>query len=100
MSAETLEDRLRELKEILVTKEIIIHNQKKKLNEKDHIIEELRSQLDKYQSVLPLSTAIPTCVVAGPRKVRAQGISAEPQVLGSLHEFSNLRLRKHSKTYQ
>ena len=93
--------KVNELEETLLEKEMLIEELNQKLQEKDELIEELRSQLDKYQSVLPLSSSL--AVVAsggGPRKVRAQGISAEPQALLSLQEFSQHKFRKHSKSHR
>lgn len=91
---------MQELEKALLEKEILIEELSQTLQEKDELIEELRSQLDKYQSVLPLSSSL--AVVAsggGPRKVRAQGISAEPQALLSLQEFNQHKFRKHSKSH-
>lgn len=91
---------MQELEKALLEKEILIEELSQTLQEKDELIEELRSQLDKYQSVLPLSSSL--AVVAsggGPRKVRAQGISAEPQALISLQEFNQHKFRKHSKSH-
>lgn len=50
-----------------------------RLRDKDDLIQELNSKLDKYQSIVHIPK-IPT----GPRKQRAQGISAEPQTAKNL----------------
>lgn len=50
-----------------------------RLRQKDDLIQELSSKLDKYQSIVHIPK-IPT----GPRKQRAQGISAEPQTAKNL----------------
>lgn len=73
------------------TKDEQIKNLQKALAEKDEEIEQLRSQLDKFQSVLPKA-------LVQPRKVRAQGISAEPQTARSMHDYVNNTLRKHPKS--
>lgn len=63
----------------------------KQLSEKDEHLQELRSQLDKYQSVFGQTFKQ---VTKGPRKQRAQGISAEPQMVQNL---VNQVFKKHSK---
>lgn len=48
-------------------------------------IQDLRSQLDKFKSVMQLPTT--KTITSGPRKVRAQGISAEPKALKDLEDI-------------
>lgn len=87
---QALHDRVRELEE--------------KLCARDEIICQLRSHLDKFQSVFPyhINAASPkhksinNNVGPRPRKQRAQGISAEPQSEASLLELS----RQTFKTYE
>lgn len=61
------------------------------LKVRDDEIVELRSQLDKFQSVMPFATV----AAAGgskirARKTRAQGISAEPQAVRTVVELNTL----------
>ena len=62
-----------------------------KISNLEEEVQTLRSQLDKYQSVI---THRPSPVADGPRKQRAQGISAEPQPQATISD----RIRKHSKS--
>lgn len=77
-----------EMLEILTRKDDLIKDLEKKLKVKEDEITELRSQLDKFQSVIPFSAVSSTPEV--PRKTRAQGISAEPQALKTIQELSEL----------
>ncbi|KAK3605428.1 hypothetical protein CHS0354_007510 [Potamilus streckersoni] len=77
-----------EMQSLLKHKDARIKELETLLQQKEDMIVEMRSQLDKYQSVLPRTLTV------GPRKQRAQGISAEPQALKSLQNG----LRKHSKS--
>ncbi|XP_050394638.1 cGMP-dependent protein kinase 1 isoform X4 [Patella vulgata] len=85
---------LQELETLLRRKDEKIKELQKLLEEKECKIQELRSQLDKFQSVLP-ATVRP--LLNGPRKQRAQGISAEPQNLRTIQELTKKTFRKHSK---
>ncbi|KAJ2945573.1 hypothetical protein O0L34_g395 [Tuta absoluta] len=58
------------------------------LKQRDQEMLELRSQLDKLQSVFPYQQYMGTRR-AGPRKQRAQGISAEPQTSNSLQDLAH-----------
>lgn len=81
-----------ELQKIIKAKDDQIRKLQQELAEKDAEIEKLRSQLDKFQSVLPKA-------LMRPRKVRAQGISAEPQTAKSIQEYvTNNKLQKHQKS--
>lgn len=82
---------LQELQTLLLFKEERIRSLQKQLDEKDEKIQELRSQLDKFQSVLSQTFQM------GPRKQRAQGISAEPQMFRSIRDISS-PYKKYSKT--
>ena len=66
---------LGDLQKLLKLKDTRITELEQQLRDKDDLVQELRSQLDKYQSILPKSPTVRN----GPRKQRAQGISAEPQ---------------------
>ena len=48
------------------------------IRERDALIQELRCQLDKYQSIIP-AVSRKAVIQNGPRTKRANGISAEPQ---------------------
>jgi len=71
---------LQELQRLLRVKEEAIRSLEHEIIIRDEMIEQLKSQLDKYQSILPKSFT-DTEVTNGymPRKQRAQGISAAPQ---------------------
>lgn len=56
------------------------------LKQRDQEMLELRSQLDKLQSVFPYQQYARS---RGPRKQRAQGISAEPQTSASLQDLAH-----------
>lgn len=56
------------------------------LKQRDQEMLELRSQLDKLQSVFPYQQYARS---RGPRKQRAQGISAEPQNSSSLQDLAH-----------
>ncbi|XP_042863197.1 cGMP-dependent protein kinase 1-like [Penaeus japonicus] len=80
-----------ELQELLCKKDDIIRHLEAKLKVRDDEIVELRSQLDKFQSVMPYATG----ASAGggkmqARKTRAQGISAEPQAMKTVQELNSL----------
>ncbi|KAK1122121.1 hypothetical protein K0M31_009958 [Melipona bicolor] len=68
---------LRELQELLRVKDEKIAELEALLCRRDAEIQELRSHLDKFLSVLPFKSPL-TPTKPRPRKQRAQGISAEP----------------------
>lgn len=74
-----LEDRIKDLESQLL--------------QRDEKIEELKSKLDKYQSVVHH----PTVPCQGPRKQRAQGISAEPKMPKNLEELEKDTPKSHPK---
>lgn len=80
-----------ELEKLLLQREDTIRRLELKVkNQEDEIIE-LRSQLDKFQSVMPFATLPVAGAAEGgkrQRKERALGISAEPFSFKSIHELS------------
>ncbi|XP_071514307.1 uncharacterized protein [Panulirus ornatus] len=80
-----------EMQELLGKKDDLIHDLEEKLRLREDEITELRSQLDKFQSVIPYATAGASASTKGrARKTRAQGISAEPQALKTVQELAIL----------
>lgn len=69
------EDRIKQLEAVVKTK--------------DDEISELKSQLDKYQSVITVVGASGVSKVRA-RKTRAQGISAEPQTFKTAQELEKV----------
>lgn len=82
---------VQDLQSLLRSKDEKIKELQRQLIEKDERLQALRSQLDKYQSVFGLTFK----QANGPRKQRAQGISAEPQRYQNL---ANQEFKKHSKS--
>ncbi|KAL1464375.1 hypothetical protein WDU94_004026 [Cyamophila willieti] len=90
-----------ELQVLLQCKETKVHELEEKVRVQNEEILQLRSQLDKFQSVFPyhnphLNNNI-NINLARPRKQRAQGISAEPQSLISLQEINQQTLPSYPK---
>lgn len=82
-----------ELQELLSKKEDLIRHLESQLKVRDDEIMELRSQLDKFQSVMPYATGSSSSGGGGKtqaRKTRAQGISAEPQAMKTVQELNAL----------
>ncbi|XP_042243079.1 cGMP-dependent protein kinase 1-like [Homarus americanus] len=81
-----------EVQELLGKKDDLIRDLEEKLKVRENEITELRSQLDKFQSVIPFATVGPTpgSPKGRARKTRAQGISAEPQTLKTVQELADL----------
>ncbi|XP_075210821.1 uncharacterized protein LOC142318160 isoform X2 [Lycorma delicatula] len=81
------------LQTLLREREERISELEAQLRHRDEEILELRSHLDKFQSVFPFSMS-PNHNnnhlngIARPRKQRAQGISAEPQMLSTIQELN------------
>lgn len=74
-----------ELQVLLQTKDLRIHDLEAQLRLREQEILELRSHLDKFQSVFPYHIKNNQL---RPRKKRAQGISAEPQSHSTIQELS------------
>lgn len=85
---------LQELQRLLKGKEETIKRLEHELGVRDELIEQMKSQLDKYQSIIPTSFSNRLTNGHVPRKQRAQGISAAPQEVKNL---SLQQLRKYSK---
>ncbi|KYB25935.1 cGMP-dependent protein kinase, isozyme 2 forms cD4/T1/T3A/T3B-like Protein [Tribolium castaneum] len=93
-----------ELQALLAEKETKIQELTKLVQQKDLEITNLRSQLDKFQSVLPLYNptspkhyvGLNNNAVLRPRKQRA-GISAEPQSEASILELSKETFPTYNK---
>lgn len=82
---------LLELQELLIEKDDRIKQLEAVLKVRDDEIVELKSQLDKFQSVIPYATGAATVVnKVRARKTRAQGISAEPQAFKTAQELVSL----------
>jgi len=71
-------DNLETLREITRCLEERVCDLERRLVEKDELIENLTSKLDQYQSIVHIAS---TAAAGGPRKQRAQGISAEPHLV-------------------
>ncbi|XP_023933047.1 cGMP-dependent protein kinase 1-like [Lingula anatina] len=85
---------LQDLQKLLRMKDDQIRELQLEIEHKNGLIQELRSQLDKYQSVFG-----PKSPKFGPRKQRAQGISAEPQqAQRTVSELTRQKFRKYSKS--
>lgn len=83
---------LLELQEMLIERDDRIKQLEAVVKVRDNEIMELKSQLDKFQSVIPYAT-IPAGVSVSKvraRKTRATGISAEPQTLKTAQELVKL----------
>ncbi|XP_059479855.1 cGMP-dependent protein kinase, isozyme 2 forms cD4/T1/T3A/T3B isoform X1 [Neocloeon triangulifer] len=72
---------------LLTAKEERIKELEHQLRLRDEEILQLRSHLDKFQSVFPFHAGS-AVAAARPRKQRAQGISAEPQSLSTIQELN------------
>lgn len=92
-----------EMQSILQAKESKIRELEEKVKVQNEEIVQLRSHLDKFQSVFPYHNPVsPTHMnnninLARPRKQRAQGISAEPQSLISIQELNQQTLPSYPK---
>ncbi len=89
---------LAELQKVLRQKDDRIRDLERQLRVRDERIQELTSQLDKYQSIVHLPASPSSSLRNGPRKQRAQGISAEPQMQGSLTDIRNRSYDKVAKS--
>lgn len=86
---------LQEMEKLLHAKDEKIRELQRLVEEKEEVIQQLVSKLDKFKSVLPQTQ---TPIITGPRKQRAQGISAEPQAMRSLQEMSGQKFRQYAKS--
>src|SRR6218665_2241897 len=83
------------LRQLVKSQEELIERQQRELAEKEEELVELRSQLDKYKSVVQVPRSPE--IRAAPRKQRACGISAEPQNFRSLKEINETVIKRHFK---
>ncbi|XP_063862179.1 cGMP-dependent protein kinase 1-like isoform X2 [Scylla paramamosain] len=81
---------LLELQEMLMERDDRIKQLEAVVRVRDNEIMELKSQLDKFQSVIPYATVAAGVSKVRARKTRAQGISAEPQSLKTAQELMKL----------
>ncbi|XP_046673107.1 cGMP-dependent protein kinase, isozyme 2 forms cD4/T1/T3A/T3B isoform X2 [Homalodisca vitripennis] len=96
---------VQELQTLLSAKEARIRELETQLRQRDEEICDLRSHLDKFQSVFPfhihnnnhLTSVATDNSIARPKKQRAQGISAEPQSLVSIQELSQQKFNTFPK---
>ncbi|KAH7983043.1 hypothetical protein HPB52_008839 [Rhipicephalus sanguineus] len=87
---------LEELRDAVLKQERIIHDLRQVITLRDEEILQLRSQLDKFQSVLiPYNARYSR---SGRRKERAQGISAEPQSLRSIQDLIQTKFQEYPKS--
>jgi Coiled-coil N-terminus of cGMP-dependent protein kinase len=91
--------REKELIKMLQLKNVKIKELENLLNRKNDEIANLKSHLDKFQSVFPFRTGAMTTRKIGRniQRQRAQGISAEPQSQSSMHELLNVSFPKYEK---
>uniref|UniRef100_A0A182F5P9 PKcGMP_CC domain-containing protein n=1 Tax=Anopheles albimanus TaxID=7167 RepID=A0A182F5P9_ANOAL len=103
-----LSPQVQELLKIVQVKDIRIRELEDVLRQKNDEVAELRSQLDKFQSVFRTSGGGTVVVSPGGRKLgttagggvqrqRAQGISAEPQSESSVLELMHVTFPKYDK---
>ncbi|XP_070544336.1 cGMP-dependent protein kinase 1-like isoform X5 [Ptychodera flava] len=87
---------LQEMQKILRKKDDRIKELERLLRVKDDELMELRTKLDKFQSVLPTQ---PMAISGAARKrLRAQGISAEPQASRTVQEITKQQFKKYVKS--
>lgn len=84
-----------ELRDVVLKQERIIHDLRQVVTLRDEEILQLRSQLDKFQSVLIPYNRYSR---SGRRKERAQGISAEPQSLRSIQDLIQTKFQDYPKS--
>ncbi|XP_064458304.1 cGMP-dependent protein kinase 1-like [Ornithodoros turicata] len=84
-----------ELRDVVLKQEHLIQDLQKMVTIRDEEILQLRSQLDKFQSVLIPYNRYSR---SGRRKERAQGISAEPQSLRSLQDLIQSKFQEYPKS--
>lgn len=87
----------KELIEVIQLKNSRITELENILRQKEVEVAELKSQLDKFQSVFPFSRGRKTGANHGHQRQRAQGISAEPQSESSILELLHVTFPKYDK---
>ncbi|XP_076454893.1 cGMP-dependent protein kinase 1-like isoform X2 [Babylonia areolata] len=87
---------VQEMERQLQLKDDKIRELKKQVAERDELIQQFISKLDKFQSVLPQTQT--SMIAQGPRKVRAQGISAEPAMTLTLQDMAAKKFKRVSKS--
>lgn len=86
-----------ELKDMVLKQEEAINKMNALLIEKEEEIRQLKSLLDKYQSVFPVMSSYRYSRSAR-RKERGQGISAEPQSLRTIQELIQAKFPEYPKS--
>lgn len=94
---DTVMGSVEELKDMVLKQEEAINKMNALLIEKEEEIRQLKSLLDKYQSVFPVMSSYRYSRSAR-RKVRAQGISAEPQSLRTIQELIQAKFPEYPKS--
>lgn len=92
-----LNSKEKELLEVIQLKNIRINELENILRQKEVEVAELKSHLDKFQSVFPFSRGRKTGANHGVQRQRAQGISAEPQSESSVLELLHVTFPKYDK---
>lgn len=87
----------KELLEVIQIKNVRITELENILRQKEVEVAELKSHLDKFQSVFPFSRGRKTGANHGVQRQRAQGISAEPQSESSILELLHMTFPKYDK---
>lgn len=98
-----LTDKEKDLIRVIQIKDVRIKQLEEQITRRDEEIANLKSHLDKFQSVFPFRGSGPGAIHPG-RKVgrniqrqRAQGISAEPQSESSMHDLLSVTFPKYDK---
>lgn len=91
--------KIRDLLHTIQIKDVKIKELEILVNQKNEEIANLKSHLDKFQSVFPYSrnSAMNRKIGQTIQRQRAQGISAEPQSQSSMHELLNISFPKYEK---
>lgn len=98
-----LTDKEKDLIRVIQIKDVRIKQLEEQITRRDEEIANLKSHLDKFQSVFPFRSSGPGAIHPG-RKIgrniqrqRAQGISAEPQSESSMHDLLSVTFPKYDK---
>lgn len=83
--------------QMIKVRDVRINELENQLRRKEEEMAELKSHLDKFQSVFPFSRGRKSKAPQGPQRQRAQGISAEPQSESSIRELMNITFAKYDK---